>query len=118
MKKGDILIIAALCVISLLLFIPSFTVSDEKIASVYLDGELKEEIDLSAAKEAYTVEVGGCTLKIENGAVTFSESDCPDRLCVKRGSLSRSGDIMACVPNRVVVSIRGGSHSDFDAVAY
>lgn len=116
-KKGDILIIAALCVTCLLLFIPSFAAADEKTAVIYLDGELKEEFDLSAAQETYTVEVGGCTLKIENGAVTFTASDCPDRLCVKRGALSKNGDTMACVPNRVVVSIRG-AHSDFDAVAY
>ena len=118
MKKGDVFIIAALSLLCLLLFIPTFFSSDKKIAVIYFNGEVKEEIDLSAVSDDYIVEIGGCKLKIERGAATFVDSDCPDKLCVKRGALAHGGDTMACVPNKVVVSIRDGSKNDFDAVAF
>ncbi|MCM1364594.1 MAG: NusG domain II-containing protein [Faecalibacterium sp.] len=117
-KKGDILIIALLCIICILLFIPSFISSGSKTAVIYLDGEVQHEIDLSKTEKEYTLEVGGCTLTVDSDGVTFAKSTCPDKLCVKKGRLHESGDTMACVPNKVVVTVKSSGKSQFDAVAY
>ena len=42
--------------------------------------------------------------------------DCPDKLCVKTGKISRSGQSIVCVPARISVRLTGGNHSS-DAVA-
>lgn len=117
-KKGDILIIALLCIICVLLFTPSFLPSENKTAVIYLDGEVQHEIELAAVEEEYTIEVGGCTLSVNSDGVTFAKSTCPDKLCVKKGSLHESGDTMACVPNKVVVTVKSSGKSQFDVVAY
>ncbi len=117
MKKGDALIIAALCIVCILLFIPSFKQSGNLTAVICFDGEVQNEIELSKVEESYTLEVGGCVLKIEKDGVSFVSSDCPDKLCVKKGRLSSAGSVMACVPNRVTVSLRG-EKSPIDAIAY
>lgn len=116
-KKGDILIIASLCIVCVLLFIPTFMPSDNNTALIYLDGELKNEIELAAVESEYTIEIGGCELKISSEGVEFASSTCPDKLCVKKGRLTHAGDTMACVPNRVVVTLRG-TKNKIDAVAY
>jgi hypothetical protein len=46
-------------------------------------------------------------IKIEDGAIAFLESDCPDQVCVHSGFLHRPGQWAACLPNRVSVTILG-----------
>lgn len=117
-KKGDVVIIACLCVICVLLFIPSFASSEDNTAYIYLDGELFEQISMNSVSKDYTLSVGGCELQISSDGIEFISSSCPDKLCIKKGKLTRSGDTMACVPNKVVVSIKSESKNQIDAVAY
>ncbi|MCL1845631.1 MAG: NusG domain II-containing protein, partial [Defluviitaleaceae bacterium] len=49
--------------------------------------------------------------EVRDGQVAFIESDCPDQFCVHAGFQGRSGRIVACLPNRLVLSIIGGSAS-------
>ena len=55
------------------------------------------------------------TLRIENGRAIMVYAACPDKLCVERGAVSRSGEIIICLPNRVVVEIIG-KQSEYDAI--
>ncbi len=54
-------------------------------------------------------------LSVENGAIRFSSSGCPDQLCVHSGSLTRVGDAAACVPAGIFVRLTG--EAEVDAVA-
>lgn len=86
-------------------------------AVITVGGETVETIDLSAVEAPYTVQYAGCTIRVEKGAIGFTHADCPDRLCVKTGMLRHAGSAAACVPNRVVVSLRAQTEA-FDGVAY
>ena len=57
------------------------------------------------------------TVTIENGAVSVTESDCPDGVCVNSGTISRAGQAVVCVPAQVTVRVDGGTKTEFDAVA-
>jgi hypothetical protein len=65
-----------------------------------------------------TVEVEGLlgttTISIDQGMLMFIESPCPHRLCIKKGPVSRVGDLVACLPNGVVARIEG--NSDYDGI--
>ncbi len=65
----------------------------------------------------YTVadEDGTNIVRIENGSVWMEIADCPDRLCVKQGRITKSVDRIVCLPHRVVVFIEGSGESE-DAV--
>ena len=64
------------------------------------------------------------TLEIlETGKVRVVESTCPDKVCVRTGWISRPGQAIVCLPNRIVVRIEGSAtgrnlESRFDAVTY
>ena len=118
MLKGDIILIVFLCILIISLFLPSFIKSDEKLrAEIYSEGELIKAVSLSECDgEEYSV--SGCTLLMEKDGVTFIEAACPDRLCIKRGKLKRKGDTMACVPQKVVVVIKGEKAEDFHIATY
>lgn len=116
-KKGDILIISFLCIFCALLFAFSFIPQKSLQAKIYYNGEVFKEIELSSLTEDISLEVGGCTVKIEKDGVSFVFSTCKDQLCVKHGKLSKNSHTMACVPNKVVVCIIG-SDNENDIVAY
>lgn len=116
--KGDIILIALLCLIIVLLFVPSFTGSDEKLtAEIYCEGGLVEAVSLSETDKK-EITVGNCVLLLEKDGVSFIHSDCRDKLCIKRGKLKRKGDTMACVPEKVVAVIKGEREEDFHIATY
>lgn len=61
-----------------------------------------------------TVEIGqtGVRFVIENGKAFIAASDCPDKLCMRAGSLSKTdvGKSLICLPNRVAVTILSGNN--------
>lgn len=116
--KGDIVLIISLCLIIVLSFLPSFSGGNEKLtAEVYYGGELVKTLNLSECEDE-EITVGSCTLLFEKDGVAFIHSDCPDKLCIKRGKLKRKGDTMACVPERVVVVIKGEKNENFHIATY
>ena len=61
-------------------------------------------------------EFGYNKIVIENGMVRIVEADCPDRLDVFAGEISQTGEMLVCLPNRLVVRILG--EGEVDGLAY
>lgn len=112
-KKGDIIIITSLVLITLFWFSLSFFQKGSPQVNIYLDGEIQKTLLLSEVKEEEIVSVGNCEIKVTKDGAVFLSSDCEDGLCVKRGLMKNIGDVMACVPEGVTVEITGrDSHID------
>ncbi len=64
-----------------------------------------------------SVASNGITLDIEvkDGKVSVISSDCPDKLCVKRGSAQHIGDSIVCLPARLVVGISHTERGAYEA---
>jgi hypothetical protein len=56
-------------------------------------------------------------LVIENGAASMEEADCPDELCVRQGTISKSGQTIVCLPHRLVAEVTGGEEADYDTIS-
>ncbi len=118
LKTGDYILISLLCIIITVLFLPSFFSSQEKLqAEISFDGKV-EVYDLSSLEKDITVKVGGCEIFLEKDGASFLKSGCTDSLCIKRGKLKKSGDSMACVPEKVVVTIKGEKKQSFHISTY
>ena len=50
---------------------------------------------------------GSNTLVVENGEAWVSEADCPDKVCMGMGKISRNGEFIACLPNRLIIVVEG-----------
>lgn len=115
LKKGDVAIIVTVVIIILVWFFAPFSGKNDNLRLVvYLDGEAVESLQLSSLSEGKSLYVGGCEIYADSKGVRFVSSRCEDSLCVKRGTLTRAGDTMACVPERVVVSLYGGSNTHIE----
>ncbi len=84
-----------------------FLQKDGAYAAVIVDGEVRSRHALSqnAAIEISTPH-GQNTLKIENGKASITCADCPDGVCVAHAPISRDGETIVCLPNKLVVEIR------------
>ena len=117
LKKGDYAVVLVTLLISVLLFVLSFSSGEKITAQIYYNGESYGTVNLYEIKEPCQLAVGRCILLFESDGVTFVSSECEDRLCINRGKLKRAGDTMACVPERVSVVLKA-EKNEADAVAF
>ena len=94
---------------------------DSKIAEIVRGGEVIKTIDLNAATEPYDIRVesdeGYNIVHVEPGAVSVTEADCPDKVCVNQGIITDSAYPIVCLPHKVTVRIVAGENSnEIDAV--
>jgi hypothetical protein len=59
--------------------------------------------------------LGEITLQIENNGIRVRRSSCPNQVCVSQGAVQRPGEMLVCVPNRLVVLLRGDA-KPFDRI--
>ncbi len=105
------LLIFSICMV--LLFINSGR--QEKIACIYSYGILVKEIPLSGTEDCeFTVNCpeGYNLIKIENGKISVTESDCPDKTCVKTGFTDSSFKPVICMPHRLEIVIKDVTEED------
>ena len=119
LNRNDIILIVVLSVFSALFTIYLFMVTQlgDKV-SVYVDGQLTGEYPLDTDTE---VDIRGYNggineMSISDGRVRMSGASCPDRLCIHQGRISRAGQSVVCLPNRVILRIDGKEKLDYDAV--
>ena len=118
MKKKTLLwiLVFAVLVIGGLLWVRHLGGAGGMIAVISVDGEEMERIDLSKVRESYDLEIvtdwGRNLIHVAPGAISVTEADCPDHICVQMGELTGGGLPIICMPHRLVIAIEGG---DFDA---
>lgn len=111
-KKADLLVAALVlltALASILIFFTGLTDKPAKTAEIRVKGELKYTLDLSEAEEAYTFTVDGnfpVTLEVSSEGVKFTDSACPDKLCIHSGLIT-SNRSAACLPAGVSVTVKG-----------
>ena len=79
---------------------------EKRYACIFDDGKLVQKIDLSNVSNPYKIELAGNVILVEKGQISMIDADCPDKLCVKQGTVSESGESVVCLPNRVVVAVK------------
>ena len=117
MKKNDWILVAVILVLAGIGFLifTSFGRQTAGIVKVTVDGELFGTYSL---KEEQEIEINDTNrLIIEDGQVDMIEADCPDQICVSHKSISKNGETIVCLPNKVIVEVVGGEEADVDAVS-
>ena len=45
--------------------------------------------------------------KPSNAPAAVQEASCPDHLCIRQGKISREGEMIVCLPNRMIAEVKG-----------
>ncbi|MBQ8768527.1 MAG: NusG domain II-containing protein [Oscillospiraceae bacterium] len=117
MKKKDFILIGAIAAViaiaSLVLFL---TKKDGDHVIVRVDGNEVAKYSLSQDGE-YALNGGTNILRIEGGKAYLVSADCPDHLCVKQGTISKSGETITCLPNRLTVTVYSAEGNEVELVS-
>jgi hypothetical protein len=124
-KTTDILIVLAIVLTGIcLLNVYNYIYSNEPAkAEIYYKSELVKTVVLSTGvdkvfsipqKEQVVFHIK------RDGSICIEESDCPDKICVKTGSISSIGQTVACLPNEIfmkIAPIKDDNDNDIDIIA-
>lgn len=121
LKIGDYAIIAVVLAAALFVML-TFTgkASGGNLTAVIIqDNQIMHKISLKGLEKPLIIDIPGKyheTVAAENGRIRFQEADCPDKVCVNTGWLTRPGQIAACLPNATIIKIEGDDN-EIDVLA-
>lgn len=103
MKKGDFVIISVIAVTFVVSVIMLFAFSHN--GSRVVIKQNNEIIYEESIKINKTVQTETNTVIIKDGEVYMNNSTCKNQICVKSKKISKKGESIICLPNKVTVEI-------------
>ena len=117
MKKKDLILIGTIvAMISIAILVLFLMKKDGYYVIVKVDGKEVAKYSLSQDGE-YSLNGGTNTLVIQDGEAWLSHANCPDELCVKQGKVRLDGQVITCLPNKLTVTVYGGTQNEVDLIS-
>ncbi len=112
--RNDIIFIAALVLISALVGLGFyFFRTGGDTVRVTVNGELYGEFSLDEDRTLEIISDGGYNvLVIKDGEAYVESASCPDGICAAHKPISRSGESIVCLPNKVVITAKAQNDGD------
>lgn len=111
LKKKDWVFIGIIVVLAIVgLLAMQYINSNEADLTVVItiDGKVFREIPLTQeTNEEIIVEENGNSnvVIIKDGQVFVREASCPDQICVQTSPADENGEMVVCLPNKVIVEV-------------
>lgn len=103
LKKGDIIIIISVS-LALVISIAGLIIFSKQGSTVTIKQNNEIVYSESIGKDN-TVTLDGNTVIIEDGFVYMLNASCKNQVCVNTGKISKKGESIICLPNKVTVEI-------------
>ena len=118
LTRGDKILASVLILISILSFTVLKAVKQPgQIAVIKVENRQKFSKNLNKAEKfSVSGHISATGIEIVDGAIRIIGSACPQKLCVRQGSIRQIGEIIVCVPNKLIISIGGTRKDKFDAI--
>ena len=117
-KRGDIILLAVLLAAALAAyFLWSMGEAPENgVVVITVDGEEYARLPLNEDAVLEIKTEGLNILEIKDGKASVTHADCPDGICVRHRPISRTGEMIICLPNKVEVTVEDAGESVVDLV--
>lgn len=125
MKKGDkivgiVLLVIVVLAIGIVSIYKASIKGSENIAVIKREGKVIKTIDLSKVvkPEEFTFKtVNGHfnTISVKHNSIAIIDADCPHKECVKSGAISKPGEMIVCLPLKLIININGQKDNGIDA---
>lgn len=115
-RRWDILVYACIVLVAVLLFCFGLKSSDTSSLVVKIGNE--EKVYSLQNDRVFNVKNNGHTMlvQIKDGAVSVKSTDCPDKVCLHSGTISRTSQIIVCAPAEISLRIVGNEKGEYDAI--
>ena len=116
MKFKDLLLLLGILVIAFLgaIGVQILSVKEAERIQVSVDGQVFGVYSLHKDQEIKINDTN--YLIIKDGVADMIEADCPDQICVNQKAVSKTGETIVCLPNKVIVDVKGVESGELDAV--
>ncbi|MDP0494220.1 MAG: NusG domain II-containing protein [Fusobacterium sp. JB021] len=120
-KKFDLIIY--LLIISIFSFGINYALSLEvkkgNKVEIYVNNDLKYVYPLQKNKKTYFIntDLGGVDVEFIDMKVRVTSSNSPLKICVKQGFISKSGQTIIGIPDKLLLKITGESEEELDGIA-
>lgn len=108
-NKKDLLLAAIILAIAATGFLVNKQMYQKPAAylEISVDGTILQTLDLHEDNEVTIDGVFGGTnhLIIKEGAAWIDSASCPDKVCVHQGKVHLNGQMIVCLPNRMVAEV-------------
>ena len=121
-SKNDLILIILLVLASAVMLI-GISLFSKKGAKVVVSVDGKELASFPLSEDTvYNISGyhgGENILEIKDGKAHLTNASCPDKLCVNMGYISKTGQSIICLPNKVVIEIKGNTkdNNNFDTIS-
>ena len=119
-KKNDLILFAAALLIGIVVLVFNVAAHQQGARVKVVWGHDVYGIYSIGEDREITIETGEGVnvVVISNGAALMKEADCPGGDCMRHRPISKNGQQIVCLPNRILVSIEGADAGDVDSIAY
>lgn len=119
MKIMDYVLIGLYVIITFVIAVIMLKPPSGQIDSYYLEIQINNEVykrvDLPVSEETI-IEIdndyGHNIISINDMDVHMTYADCHDQVCIRQGTISKVGNVIACLPSKLIVEIKGKVTSD------
>lgn len=118
-KPFDMILIVSLLMAALSLWVYDFiSAEDPSLVRIYGEQGLFREVSIhEEGRVTITGPLGESIVEVRSGEVSMAFSPCANKLCIHMGKISRSGESILCVPNKVSVII-SSRNTEMDGLSY
>lgn len=111
LRRRNTAIFAALLLGALLLAlaVQRLLAKPGRAALIQVDGEVVARLPLDEDTEVLIGEETGPMnrVTVSGGQVAVTEADCPDQVCVRAGAIDTQGQVIACLPHKLIITVEG-----------
>lgn len=81
--------------------------TNKKILTIENDKGIYDKINLNNSYKNIEINgsIGKTKLQIQNGSTSIISSPCKHKICMNSGIISNTGELIACVPNKIILKI-------------
>lgn len=107
--KKDLLLIAVILSISAAGFAVNYFINQKPAIylEVSVDGQIIRTLPLNQDTDLMIGGVNGGSnhLVIQNETAWVDDTSCPDKICIHQGKIRLTGQMIVCLPNRVIIKV-------------
>ena len=111
MKKyiGVAVVILIVAVCLAWIFLQENVTVSGNVAEIRVNNEVVQTLDLNRNTRITLQGKNNITLVIvvDNGSVYVESSECPDKICVNKGRISKEYETIVCLPARTIIEVKG-----------
>lgn len=104
-KKADIILFIGLLLISMsLLFY--FILLPKQSGNTLVITQNGNEIERISLSEDKTIVIGENKVIIKDSKAYMEYAVCPDKVCVNQGQISKVGEVIVCLPQKIILEVK------------